>query len=152
MTTLLAVRGTTHGLQLRDSFGDLSVHDAAREGQLEMLRLLCNADSTQIDTPGQRVTPLYYAAENGHSQIVRSLLSCVPPPQDLLRPMFRAAYTNQPALVRIFLEYPSVQAMIPTSVEERAAFIRQHAGGNPNVICIMCECLRVSEGAVKSKS
>lgn len=144
-TTLLAVRGTTHGLWLRDSFDDLPVHDAARRGHLEMLRLLFSFDVTQMDARGYlELQPLSCAATNGWNDVVRYMLPFSTAATDLLRAMFRAARYDEPAVVRIFLEHASVQAMIPTSLEAKAAFIREHTDCDSRTIDIMCEALGMS--------
>lgn len=122
MRTLLAVRGTTHGLGIVDSYGDFPVHDAARGGQIDMMRFIVGLDSSQIDSPGNGgSTPLYYATDDQHNDLVLWLLTFpgfTPSRDSLLSAMYVALTHNYLDTIRLLYMQPAVRAVLPPSIAE----------------------------------
>lgn len=52
----------------------LSIHEAARTGDLHVIKLLLRSDSKRMETVDERGwTPIHLAAANGHTEVVRFL-------------------------------------------------------------------------------
>ncbi|EPS26286.1 hypothetical protein PDE_01222 [Penicillium oxalicum 114-2] len=95
------------------SRGHTALHRAALHGHGQVLTVLlrAGADPTIPDNTG--LTPLHFAAQNGHTSLVQQLLASTPPNRDLVRQATRmgetalhlAVQARQTTMVQVLLDH-----------------------------------------------
>ncbi|KAF4546017.1 uncharacterized protein LTHEOB_4669 [Lasiodiplodia theobromae] len=88
-------------------FGQCSLHVAARNSQLEVVKLLVKHDPNLVHAPDEDNTaPLYFATIRGNHEVVKVLLENGAPANDSVDiPIICACSSGAPAAVRLLLEH-----------------------------------------------
>ncbi|KAK0622183.1 Delta-latroinsectotoxin-Lt1a [Lasiodiplodia hormozganensis] len=88
-------------------FGQCSLHVAARNSQLEVVKLLVKHDANLVHAPDEDNTaPLYFATIRGNREVVKVLLENGAPANDSVDiPIICACSSGAPAAVRLLLEH-----------------------------------------------